>query len=75
MHANGDAAFAFEVHGVEELVLEFALRDRAGLEQKLVREGALAVIDMGDDREVANEVGRGAHEVPFRQRIPPKDEG
>jgi hypothetical protein len=49
MHANGNAAFAFEIHRVEELVLEFALRDGAGFEQELVRERAFAVIDVGDD--------------------------
>ncbi len=54
MHADGDAAFAFEVHGVEELGLELAMRDGAGLEQELVGQGALAVIDVGDDGEIAD---------------------
>ena len=55
VHADGDAAFAFEVHGVEELVLEVACGDGAGLEQELVGQRALAVVDMGDDGEVADE--------------------
>ena len=54
MHADGDAAFAFEVHGVEGLGLEIALADRPGLEQELVGQGAFAVIDVGDDGEIAN---------------------
>ena len=54
---HGDAAFAFDVEIVEQLVFEFALRDRPGLEQQLVRERALAVVDVGHDREVANEAG------------------
>src|SRR3984957_8444031 len=65
MHADGDAAFAFEVHGVEELVLEIALGDGAGLEEELVREGAFAVIEVGDDGEIANEVRFGAHRLAF----------
>src|SRR5262249_33352902 len=52
MHANGDAAFAFEVHGVQVLGLELARGDGAGLEQELVGQRALTVIDMRDDREV-----------------------
>src|SRR5262245_23496327 len=52
MHADGDAALTFEVHGVQVLGLELARGDGAGLEQELVGQGALAVIDMRDDREV-----------------------
>ncbi len=56
VHADGDAAFAFEVHAVERLGLEVALGDGAGLEQELVGQGALAVVDVGDDAEVADTV-------------------
>src|ERR1019366_4082839 len=63
MHTDGDAAFAFEVHGVKELVLEIALRDGAGLEQKLVREGAFAMIDMRYDREIPDQTRFRAHGV------------
>src|SRR5262245_29076794 len=64
MHANRDAAFAFEVHGIEELILEFASGDGAGLEEELVREGALAVVDVRNDREVANLRRWRAHAGP-----------
>src|SRR5262249_52791409 len=49
------------VHGVEDLAAEVALADGAGLEEELVAEGALAVVDVGDDGEVADQlrVGHG----------------
>ena len=65
VHLDGDAAFAFEVHGVEELGAEIALGDGPGLEQELVGQRALAVVDVGDDREVADEARRG-HRVSRR---------
>jgi hypothetical protein len=61
VHADGDAAFAFKVHGIEELILEIALADGAGLEQELVREGAFAMIDVSDDGEIAYAAGFRAH--------------
>lgn len=48
-----DAAFALEVHGVEELLLGFALLDRARRLEKAVGEGGLAMVDVRDDAEVA----------------------
>src|SRR5262245_45601404 len=61
MHANGDAALALEVHGVEELILKFAFRDGSGLEKELVRERALAMVDVRDDREIADETWISGH--------------
>ncbi len=55
---DGDAAFAFEVHIVEELGFHFALGDGAGAFEEAVGEGGLAVVDVGDDAEVAD-VGVG----------------
>ena len=51
---DGDPAFAFEVHVVEKLFTKLALRDRSGLEQKLVGQGAFTVVDMCHNREVAD---------------------
>ena len=61
VHADGDAALAFEVHAVERLGLDVALGDRAGLEQELIGQRALAVIDVRDDAEVADVRGRRRH--------------
>ena len=57
MHLNGDAAFAFQVHVIEDLGAEFARRNGAGLEQKLVRQGALAMVDVRNDGEVPDKAG------------------
>jgi hypothetical protein len=65
VHADRDAALALEVHGIEHLGLVIARRDRPGLEQKLVRQRALAVIDVSNDRKVADEVGAHARQRAF----------
>ena len=57
-----DAALALQVHVVEQLLAELALGDRARLEQELVGQRALAVVDVGDDREVADVLGIERHE-------------
>ena len=51
-----DAALTFEVHVVEDLLLEVALGDSPGDLQQPVGQGAFAVVDVGDDREIADEV-------------------
>ena len=50
-----DAALALEVHRVEQLGLHVALVDGAGDLEQAVGEGRLAVVDVRDDREVADE--------------------
>jgi hypothetical protein len=54
VHADGDAAFAFEIHRVEDLGAKVALADRSGLEQQLVRQCGFAVVDVGNDAEIAD---------------------
>ena len=51
---DGDAAFAFEVHVVEDLLLKFAFGDGPGAHEQPVRQRALAVVDVGDDGKVTN---------------------
>ena len=58
-HADGvcldsDTTFALEVHGVEHLGLHLARGQRAGELEKAVGEGGLAMVDVRDDREVAD---------------------
>ena len=48
-----DAALALEIHVVEHLVAEPASIDRLGLLHHAVRECGLAVIDVGNDAEIA----------------------
>jgi hypothetical protein len=44
-----DPPLALQVHVVEDLLLELPLRDGAGPHQQAVGQGALAVVDVGDD--------------------------
>ena len=52
---DGDAALALEVHAVEDLRLHLARLQRAGHLEKTVGQRRLAVVDVGDDGEVADE--------------------
>src|SRR5574340_223025 len=54
-----DAAFALDVHIVEDLVLEGPFVGYAGKLDETVGECGLALIDMGDDAEIANAVHDG----------------
>ena len=51
---DGDPALPLQVHRVEELLPHLALLDRAGRLDQAVGQSGLAVIDVGDDAEVAN---------------------
>ena len=58
-HAHGlgldrDAPLALEVHRVEQLRAHLARGDRVGQLEDAVGERRLAVVDVGDDREVAD---------------------
>ncbi len=55
---DGDAALALQVHLVEQLLLHVARGDRAGALEDAVGQGRLAVVDVGDDAEVADVVER-----------------
>ncbi len=61
---DGDAALPLEVHRVEDLRLHLARLHRAGQFEKPVGERRLAVVDVGDDREVADETLVHAEESP-----------
>ncbi len=50
---DGDAALTFDIHGIQNLVLEISVGDDfTGLDQP-VAEGGFAMVDMSDDAEVA----------------------
>ena len=51
---DGNSAFAFEVHIVKRLVLHVALADGVGILQQTVSERAFAVVNVGNDAEVAD---------------------
>ncbi len=54
---DGDAALALEVHGIEHLGLHFARGEGSGELQQAVGERGFAVVDMRDDREIADVLG------------------
>ena len=58
-----DALLALEVHRVEDLARHLPRVDRVGHLQQPVGERRLAVIDVGDDREVAQAVLGDGHEA------------
>ncbi len=51
---DGDAPLALEVHLVEELLAPLALAERPGGVEQAIGQGALAVVDVRDDAEVAD---------------------
>jgi hypothetical protein len=53
---DGDAALAFQVHGVEHLLVHFALRQGAGHFEQTVGKGGFAVVDVRDDTKIADEL-------------------
>ena len=58
LRLDGDAALALDVHRIEHLRAHLALGEGAADLDQTVGEGRLAVVDMGDDGEVAD-VRRG----------------
>ncbi len=56
VHLDRDAALAFEVHVVENLIAEIAGRDGARFEEELIGQRTLAVVDVGDDRKIADQL-------------------
>ena len=51
---DGNSTLSLQIHVVQGLLLKLALTHRSGLLEKAIRQGALAVIDVGDDAEVAD---------------------
>ena len=50
---DGDAALALEVHRVEELSFRFTHLDRPRFFKQAIRQGGLAMVDVGDDAEIS----------------------
>ena len=71
---DGDAALALQIHGVEHLLHHFALRQSAGGLQQTIRQRGFAVVDMRNDREIADEFAihgelRGAEPIIPQTRV------
>ena len=64
LRLDRDAALALDLHRVEHLLAHLArFEPAAGLDQP-VGEGRFAVVDMGDDREIADMAERRRHRAP-----------
>jgi hypothetical protein len=50
---DGDAAFTLKIHGVQNLIPELPVTYETGVLDKAVRQGGLAVINVGNDTKVA----------------------
>ncbi len=60
LRENGDATFPLEIVRVHDAVGDVLVRcEGAGLAQQLIDEGGLAVVDVGDDRDIAEGAGHG----------------
>ncbi len=59
MRLDRDPALALEVHRIEQLILPFAVLNRARALQQTIRKRGLAVIDMRDDAEIARQLEVG----------------
>ena len=55
MRLDGDAALALEIHRVEDLRFHLARLQRAGHLEKAIGQRRLAVVDVRDDGEIADE--------------------
>ena len=58
LRLDGDAALALQVHGVEHLLGHLAVRQAAAALDEAVGKRRLAVVDVRDDREVADVLHR-----------------
>ena len=73
LRLDGDAALALDIHGIEHLIDHFARLQRPGELDQAVGERRFAVVDMGDDGEVAdivdgNRAHGGADNIRLRKR-------
>ena len=55
LRLDGNAALALDIHRIEHLVVELAFAHRATGHHQPVGQCALAVVDMGNDREIADQ--------------------
>ena len=73
VHPNSNAPLPFEVHPVEQLGPKFALGNGPRFQKKLVRKGAFAMVYMGNNRKIADQV-IGYHEALAVLQNIPKDQ-
>jgi hypothetical protein len=60
LRLDGDAALLLDIHIVEHLRRHLAVGEAAGALDQAIGQGRLAMVDMGDDRKIAN-AGKISH--------------
>ena len=75
LRLDRDAALALEVHGVEHLRVHLARRQAAGALDDAIGERRLAVVDVGDDGEVADVLHGNRSRQRARQACPLRNRG
>ncbi len=55
LRLDGDAALALQVHRIEYLRLHLAIGEAAAVMDDAIRQRRFAVVDMGDDGEIADQ--------------------
>ena len=58
LRLDGDASFPLQLHAVQDLVGHLTVGQRAGVLDQPVGQGGFPMVDVGDDREIADVVGR-----------------
>ena len=56
LRLDGDAAFAFQVHAVENLFTHFAVGESSAVFDKTVGQGGFAVVDVSNDGKITDVV-------------------
>src|SRR4051794_24155119 len=69
MRLDGDAALALEIHRIEHLLHHLPLGKGAGDFEKTIRQRALAVVNMRNDREIPDEFGDHAVRWGLKNRL------
>jgi len=76
LRLDGDAAFLLQIHGIEHLRLHLALGQAAAKLDQAVRQRGLAVVDMGNDGKIADQIlghnKTGTLPCPIRDSIRPR---
>ena len=61
---DGDAPLPLEIHGIEHLLGHLAIAQATAELDQAIRQGRLAMVDVGDDREVADLFDVCGHSAP-----------
>ena len=66
---DGDPAFPFQIHAVQQLFLQIPLCNSVGVFQQAVRQCGFPVVNMSDNTKIANmfKIHDAPAEIPFKK--------